>query len=220
MTLMEILLSNQDVSYQAFQRKLIPNIPPETILGIRTPCLRTLAKKMPDKSAFLTSLPHSCFEENQIHAFILENEKHFCTAVEQVGTFLPYVDNSATCDQLRPRVFRKHKEDLLPYIQKWLSSSHTYTIRFAIDMLMCHYLDDAYDLRYPQWVSQVSCEDYYVKMMQAWYFATALAKQYDTILPYLSERRLEPWVHKKTIQKAVESYRISPDQKVYLKTFR
>lgn len=220
MPLIEKLYSLQDETYQAFQAKLIPNIDPETIIGVRTPELRKLAKEMKDSSLFLSSLPHRYFEENQIHVFLLEKEPDFSLAVSRVEDFLPYVDNWATCDQLRPRVFRNHKAELLGYVKKWLASDHPYTIRYGIAMLMCHYLDADFDPVYLAWVASVQYEHYYVKMMAAWYFATALAKQYDAVLPYIENHRLEPWIHRKTIQKAIESYRITPEQKAFLRQFR
>lgn len=220
MSLTEALFALQDVDYRKFQQKLIPNIAPESIIGVRTPELRRLAKEMSERDAFLNALPHRYFEENQIHVFLLEREKDFSSAISKVERFLPYVDNWATCDQLRPKVFQKNKEPLLPYIQKWLASDHPYTIRYGIAMLMCHFLDDSFSEEYPAMVAQVQHRDYYVKMMVAWYFATALAKQYDAVFPYITDHRLEPWTHRKIIQKAVESYRITPEQKIVLKAYR
>ena len=212
------LFALQDESYRAFQRKLIPNIDPETIIGVRTPELRRLAKAVPDE--FRQELPHRFFEENQLHAFSLENMKDFGTTVEAVDAFLPCINNWATCDQLAPKVFRKHRAELLPYIRRWLESEHPYTVRYAVKMLMDHFLDRDFEISYPELVISVQSDDYYVRMMVAWYFATALAKQYDTVLPFLTENRLEKWIHNKTIQKAVESYRISREQKELLKQYR
>lgn len=212
------LFELQDPEYQAFQAKLIPNIAPATIIGVRTPDLRRLAKDV--DASFRMNLPHRYFEENQLHAFSLESMKDFDCVLREVEAFLPYVDNWATCDQLRPKVFAKHKEALLPHIRRWLDSSHVYTIRFGMGMLMCHYLEDSFDPEYPARVAAVQHEDYYVRMMQAWYFATALAKQYEAVLPYITDQRLEKWTHNKTIQKAVESYRITPEQKEFLKQYR
>ena len=169
---------------------------------------------------FLQDLPHHYFDENQLHAFIISEEKDFTRCMEQVDRFLPYVDNWATCDQLSPGVFKKNRPALVPYIRKWISSDETYTVRFAIGTLMQHFLDDAFDPEWPEVAAGVQSEEYYVKMMIAWYFATALAKQYDAVLPYLEEHRLDAWTHNKTIQKAVESYRITPEQKAYLKTLK
>lgn len=216
------LLPLCDSTYREFQARLIPNLPPEHILGVRTPQLRTIAKAMEEREreCYLATLPHTCFEENQIHAFLLEREKDFPKAVAYVESFLPYVDNWATCDQLNPKVFGKHRAELLPYLRRWLASEHTYTVRFAIGMLMRYYLDADFSPEYPALVAQAVCEEYYINMMVAWYFATALAKQYDAVIPYLREARLGTWVHQKTIQKAIESYRISEAKKQYLRTLR
>ena len=226
MTLQEIrerLLSMQDQKYRDFQVKLIPSVPPETVTGVRTPDLRKLAKELQaDGSAdlLIQTLPHDCFEENQLHAFILSDMKDYAACLDAVTRFLPYVDNWATCDQMSPKVFKKHKMELLPKIDQWLGSDKTYTVRFAIGMLMEHFLDDRFDPAYPELVASVHSEEYYVRMMAAWYFATALAKQYDTVLPYLENHRLDQWTHQKAIQKAVESYRIRPEQKEYLRSLR
>lgn len=214
------LLVRQDLKYKAFQEKLIPNIDPGTIIGVRTPELRQLAKEMGEGVAFKRALPHRYFEENQLHAFLLEGVKDFQKAIAEVEDFLPYVDNWATCDQLRPRCFKKHRRELLPHIRRWLDSDHVYTIRFGMGMLMCHYLEESFTPEFPELVASVRHDDYYVKMMAAWYFATALAKQYDAVLAYITGYRLESWTHNKTIQKAVESYRITPEQKEFLKKFR
>ena len=215
------LFELQDIPYRDFQAKLIPNIPPETMIGVRTPALRDLAKELVRSNSigsFLRELPHAYFDENQLHAFIISELKDFDTCLEEVERFLPQIDNWATCDQLSPKVFRKHKSALLPCIDQWLASGETYTVRFAIGMLMEHFLDDAFDPAYPEKVAAVRSEEYYINMMIAWYFATALAKQYDAVLPYIEKQRLSPWTHNKAIQKAVESRRITPEQKEYLKT--
>lgn len=214
------LLLHQDETYRQMQVKLIPNIPPETIIGVRTPVLRNLAKELEDREVFLKSLPHNCFEENQIHSFLLERGKDFHAVMREVEAFLPYVDNWATCDQLRPKCFAKHRQDLLPYLHSWISSDHFYTVRFGIGMLMVHFLDEDFSPEYLEIVASVRREDYYVRMMAAWYFATALAKQYDAALPYISGRKLDRWVHNKAIQKAVESYRVSTDHKKVLVQYR
>ncbi len=214
------LFALRDEKYRDFQQKLIPNIDPETIIGVRTPDLRRLAKELGEGESFKRDLPHEYFEENQLHAFLLEPGKDFCRTIREVEAFLPYVDNWATCDQLRPRCFAGHKAELLPYIRRWLESPHPYTIRFGMEMLMIHYLDDAFDRAYPEMVARVAHPDYYVMMMAAWYFATALAKQYEAVLPYITDRCLEAWTHNKAIQKAVESRRLTAEQKSYLKKFR
>ncbi|MBQ6348005.1 MAG: DNA alkylation repair protein [Clostridia bacterium] len=219
----EALFQLRDEEYRAFQVKLIPNIAPDTMIGVRTPALRSLAKQLyraGDCAAFLAELPHRCFDENQLHAFILSEMRDFETCIEETCRFLPYVDNWATCDQLSPKAFKKHRQQLPEYISVWLASGHTYTVRFAIGMLMAHFLDEAFDPEYLRTVSQVRSEEYYVRMMVAWYFATALAKQYDAALPYIEERRLDPWTHNKAIQKGVESNRIPDERKAYLKTLR
>lgn len=218
--LTKTLFSLQDEDYRRMQIRLIPNIPPESIIGVRTQELRRLAKEFEDAEPFLEKLPHGYFEENQVHGFLLERERDYETAVSRVEAFLPYVDNWATCDQLNPKIFQKHRDELLPHIRRWLASDHPYTIRFGMEMLMRNHLDDGFDPAYPELVASVQHEDYYVKMMAAWYFATALAKQYDAVLPYISEYRLEKWTHNKAIQKAVESYRITDDRKAILKKYR
>ena len=217
------LFEMRDEAYGVFQEKLIPTAPKDSFIGVCTPALRTFAKELHKSGAgeaFLQRLPHRYFDENQLHAFLISEEKDFDTCVKRVEAFLPYVDNWATCDQLSPKVFKKHRAELLPYIKKWIAASHPYTIRFGIRMLMQHGLDDAFDPAYPALVTNIRSEEYYVNMMIAWYFATALAKQYDAVLPYLTERRLSPWVHSKTIQKALESYQISEERKEFLKQLR
>jgi len=214
-----VLLSYQDIAYRDMQRRLIPTVDPETILGVRTPVLRQLARELEDGEAFRQKLPHRYFEENQIHAFLLEREKDFDKTVRAVEAFLPFVDNWATCDQLRPRAFRDH-ERLLPLISRWLASSEPYTVRFGLGMLMCHFLDGDFRPELLELAASVRREEYYVKMMVAWYFATALAKQYEATLPYITEHRLEPWTHNRTIQKAVESFRVPPEHKEFLKSCR
>ena len=217
------LFSLQDKNYAVFQSGLIPGRNPKDFIGVRTPELRTLAKEMKGEegiSLFLEDLPHKYFDENQLHAFIISEEKDFILCAEKVESFLPYVDNWATCDQLSPKVFRKHRKELLPYIKKWIKSNKTYTIRFGIGMLMQHYLDEDFDIKYPKMIAKIRSEEYYVNMMIAWYFATALAKQYDEVLPFIKDKKLDVWTHNKAIQKAIESRRISDEQKAYLRTLR
>ena len=224
MTIEEIraeLFRLQDPQYRGFQAKLIPTVDPKRMIGVRTPALRSLAKtlaKDPETEAFLRQLPHRYFDEDQLHAFLLSELKDFDRCLGEVERFLPYIDNWATSDQLSPKSFKKRKQALLPAIKGWLKSGHVYTVRFGIGMLMQHYLSEAFDPAYPAWVADIRSEEYYVNMMRAWYFATALAKQYEAALPYLQERRLDPWTHNKTIQKAVESYRVPAERKDYLKT--
>ncbi|MDO5133571.1 MAG: DNA alkylation repair protein [Eubacteriales bacterium] len=216
----EELFRMQDEKYRLFQGKLIPGVDPDTIIGVRTPDLRKLAKKLvknDDIDIFLRALPHKYFDENQLHAFIVSEMRDYASCLKSVNRFLPYVDNWATCDQMSPKVFKKHKKELPDSIREWLSAGDTYTVRFGIGMLMEHFLDESFDPLYPEMVAGIRSEEYYVRMMAAWYFATALAKQYEAALPYLEEQKLDPWTHNKTIQKACESYRISPEQKELLR---
>ncbi len=216
----EELLKLQDIEYRDFQSKLIPTVGVEYFIGVRTPDLRKLAKslaKRPNIDEFLQQLPHDYFDENQLHAFILSEMKDYEKCVEKLQEFLPYVNNWATCDQMSPKVFKKHKQELLPLIDSWIDSGNTYSIRFGIKMLMEHFLDDDFDLSYPEKVAAVRSEEYYVNMMIAWYFATALAKQYDSIIPFIENKELDVWCHNKAIQKSIESYRITPEQKEYLR---
>lgn len=211
----------QDGAYREFQIKLIPTVRPETVIGVRTPALRALAKQFAgrgDIDEFLSALPHEYFDENQLHAFIVSAQKDFSRCMSEVNAFLPYVDNWATCDQMSPKVFRKHRPELLAQIRMWLGSDKTYTVRFAVGMLMEHFLDEDFDPEYPKLVAQIRSEDYYINMMRAWYFATALAKQYEAVLPYIEERRLDVWTHNKAIRKSIESRRITSEQKTYLRS--
>ena len=217
------LFEMRDEGYTALQIKLIPTARPDSFIGVRTPALRAFARELyknGEGEAFLRALPHRYFDENQLHAFLLSEEKDFEKCADGVEVFLPYVDNWATCDQLSPKAFKKHREELLLYIKRWLNDSHPYTVRFALGMLMEHYLDEAFDPAYPALVAAVRSEEYYVNMMIAWYFATALAKQYDAVFPYIVEKRLPAWVHNKSIQKALESRRVSPERKETLKQYR
>ena len=221
--IIEQLFTLQDPSYGNFQGGLIPTLEPDRVIGVRTPALRKLAKQLAkedDTAAFMQKLPHYYFEENQLHAFILSEERDFDRCLAATEKFLPYVDNWATCDQMSPKVFKKHTDELLVSIRKWIHSSHTYTVRFAIGMLMRYYLDEKFATEYLDLAAAVESEEYYVKMMVAWYFATALAKQYDATIPYIENQKLEPWTHNKTIQKAVESYRIDEEKKEYLKSLK
>ena len=218
--LSDVLFKNQDEAYRQMQVRLLPNIAPDTIIGVRTPVLRGIAKEMEDRYHFLKALPHSCFEENQIHCFLLEREKDFGFVISEIELFLPYVDNWATCDQLRPQCFRKNRKALLPYIRKWIASDEPFTIRFGIGMLMVHFLDDGYDKTLLELPASVDSEEYYVRMMIAWFFATALAKQYADALPYITAHRLDKWTHNKTIQKAIESDRVTPEHKKELVGYR
>ena len=217
--ILEKIVALQDKSYQAFQSKLMPTVPSEKIIGVRTPMLRKLAKEISgtkQAESFLNSLPHKYYEENNLHAFLVENIKDYDTALVETEKFLPYIDNWATCDCFCPKVFAKHKEELLIPIRRWLNSDKIYTVRYAMGMLMRYYLDEEFRTEYLGWVADVHSEEYYLNMMRAWYFATALAKQPEAALPWLTTRRLDTWTHNKTIQKAVESFRITPEMKQQL----
>ena len=219
----ERLIALRDPEYGEFSRKLFPDADAGRILGVRSPALRQLAKQLRKEDlaeAFLSDLPHLYLEENNLHSSLLSGEKNLPRLMEGLDRFLPCIDNWATCDTLRPVAFRKHPPELPGKIRRWLDSGETYTVRFGLGMLMSFYLDEAFSPEYPDWASGVDSEEYYVKMMVAWYFATALAKQYDAAVPYLKENRLDPWTHNKTIQKAVESFRVPEEHKAYLRTLR
>nr|WP_330367501.1 DNA alkylation repair protein [Butyrivibrio sp. AE3006] len=219
----EELFKHQDIKYRDFQVKLIPGTDPDDMIGVRTPELRKLAKqyaKADGIDEFLDDLPHKYFDENQLQAFIISGMKDYDLCMEKLCQFLPYVDNWATCDQMSPKIFKKHKEELLKKIDEWIVSDKTYTVRFAIGMLMEHFLDDDFDMKYPEMVAKVRSDEYYINMMIAWYFATALAKQYDSIIPFIENKKLDVWTHNKAIQKSIESYRITPEQKEYLKSLK
>ena len=219
----EDLLKNVDIQFQSFQIKLIPNIDPNTILGIRTPILKELAKKYYANSnidEFLRDLPHKYFEENQLHSFILSLYKDYDKLINDINIFLPCIDNWATCDQLIPKIFKRNKDKLLKEIDEWLKSDLIYTKRFAIEMLMSYFLDDSFDLKYAIYISNIQSEEYYLNMMIAWYFSFALIKQYDKVIGIIESKQMSKWVQNKTIQKAIESFRVSDEHKEYLKTLR
>lgn len=219
----EKLFALQDLSYRQFQAKLMPTVDPDRIIGVRMPALRKLAKELKstaEAEAFLAALPHQYYDENNLHGLLLCARSGYEETVSGLEAFLPHVDNWATCDLLSPRAFRAHPPQLPEQIRRWLDSGDTYTVRFGLEMLMSFYLDECFRPEYLDWAAEVKNEEYYVRMMVAWYFATALAKQYDAALPYLTDRRLEQWTHNKTIQKAVESYRITPEQKEALRALR
>ena len=214
------LFEMQDVQYREFTAKLIPTVSPERIIGVRTPDLRKYAAELSrteDAAVFMAALPHRYHEENTLHGFLIERIADYDACVAALDAFLPYVDNWATCDSIRPRCFKRNLSRLIGEIRRWMASEQTYTVRFGIEMLMCHYLDAAFDPVYLDWVADLRSEEYYVNMMIAWFFATALAKQWDAALPVIEARRLDPWVHNKAIQKAVESYRIPADRKNLLR---
>ena len=219
----EDLFANQDVKYRDFQSKLTPTIEANTAIGVRTPVLRKLAKaysKRQDVDDFLADLPHKYFDENQLHAFILSEIKDFDECIGKLESFLPFVDNWATCDQMSPKCFKKNHEKLLPYLNKWIKSDDTYTVRFAIVTFMSHFLDDDFDEGYLKLVSDIKSDEYYINMAIAWYFATALAKQYDKTIPYIENKTLDVWTHNKAIQKSIESYRVTAEHKEYLKSLK
>lgn len=219
----EKLFSMQDLKYKEFHSKLMPTVDSDLVIGVRTPELRKFAKRfMKTEMAeeFLEKLPHKYYEENNLHAFMISSLKDFDETVERLNVFLPFVDNWATCDMMRPVLFKNHRRELLCEIEKWLESEKPYIVRFAIEMLMVHFLKDDFDVSYPQKVAEIRSDEYYVRMMVAWYFATAIAFQYEKILPFIENKKLDPWTHNKAIQKAVESYRITAEQKEYLKELK
>lgn len=215
------LFELQDKEYQKLQYKIIPNV--DNIIGVRTPELRKLAKQLIKENnykSFLKNLPHKYFDENQLHAFIISEIRDYDECIKYISEFLPYIDNWATCDQMSPKILKKHKEELIKYIKLWIKSKKTYTIRFGIGMLMKYFLDENFNKTYLELVSKIISNEYYVNMMIAWFFATALAKQYEETIKYIENKNLDIWVHNKTIQKAIESYRIKESQKEYLRTLK
>lgn len=221
MNICEELFKLKDEEYKKFHAKLIPNISPEFIIGVRTPVLRKFAKdfyKTGEYGDFLNRLPHKYYDENNLHAFLVEQIKDFNTALAETEKFLPYIDNWATCDMFMPKVFKKNKDKL--HITQWTASEKTYTVRFGIKCLMSFYLDEDFDTKYLDTAAEIDSDEYYVNMMIAWYFATALAKQYEKTVPYIEKNRLKPPIHNKAIQKAAESGRISKETKEYLKKFK
>ena len=221
--ILSVLFENKDEKYREFTSSLNPSVSINDFIGVRVPIIRALSKSIKGTeiaSEFLKSLPHRYLEENHLHGFLIEHERDFSTALSEIIRFLPYIDNWATCDCIRPKVFKKHPSELLPYIKQWLQSNHTYTVRYAIGLLLSFYLDDEFDKEHLSMVSQVSSDEYYVNMMIAWYFATALVKQYEHAIPYIENAVLQKWTHNKTIQKACESYRVSDTHKAYLRTLK
>lgn len=217
------LKNNSEEKYRDFTAKLIPNIDKEKIIGVRTPKVRALAKALRGSEVsydYLGDLPHKYLEENNLHGFLIEYERDFSRAISLTESFLPYIDNWSTCDTSRPKVFKKHLDLLYPYIKKWIKSSHEYTVRYAIGLLLSFYLDERFEKAHLGLVASVKSDEYYVKMMAAWYFATALAKQYNSALPYIENRVLDKWTHNKTIAKACESFRVISSHKAYLRTLK
>ncbi len=217
------LFELQDLKYKEFHQKLMPTVNSDKVIGIRTPVLRKFAKefnKREEAKSFLKNLPHKYYEEDNLHAFLLEQIKDYNVLIEELNKFLPFVDNWATCDMMRPKILKKHKPELLEDIKRWLNSKDTYAIRFAVNCLMNYYLEEDFKPEYLHLVKNIESEEYYINMVRAWYFATALAKQYDETIKVLENNELDKWTHNKTIQKAVESYRITKEQKEYLKTLK
>ena len=217
------LFALKDEKYKEFQKKLIPTVDENTVIGVRTPVLRKYAKDVsgtPGAVIFMQTLPHEYYEENNLHGMLIETMKDYDECIAYLDEFLPYVDNWATCDLISPRVFKKHKDELLVKIKEWMASDRVYTIRFGMEMLMTHFLDEDFKPEYLGMAANVHSKEYYVNMMIAWFFATALAKQYEASLPYIENHCMDRWTHNKTIQKAIESYRITDEQKRYLKSLK
>ena len=223
MTVLNSLKAQEDKDFKEFQSKLVPNIDPATIIGVRTPQMKQIAKQYfgtKEGNAFLKKLPHKYYEENMVHFFMIAMIKDFDECTAAVEEFLPYIDCWPVCDQSSPKVYKKNHDKLLPFIQKWIGSEHVYTARFGMRMLMNEFLDADFKKEYLKLVADKQGDDYYLKMMIAWYFATALAKQYDAAIIYIEKHKLDPWVHRKAIQKAVESYRVTEEHKNYLKSLK
>ncbi len=213
------LLSNADDGYKNFSSSLMPTVAKDKVIGIRIPFLRKYAKTLTEveTKGFISDLPHKYYEENNLHAFLIEKIGDFDQTIKALDEFLPYVDNWATCDSMNPKILGKNRGQLLPIIDRYISSEHTYTVRYGIGLLMRYFLGEGFKDEYAKRVAAINNEDYYVKMMQAWYFATALASNFEEILPFLTQKSLSPWVHNKTISKAIESYRMDKDKKEFLK---
>lgn len=223
MSIQSMLFDLQDEEYALFQSKLVPTIPQETIIGVRTPKARSLAKEIMRKGnakEFLHALPHDYYDENILQALLISEIKDYDECIEEIKCFLPYVDNWAVCDAMSPKVFTRHRKKLIDATKVWAESDQTYTCRFGLRMLMNHYLDDDFLPEYLEIPASIRSKDYYVQMMIAWYFATALAKQWEATFPYLSEKRLSLDVHNTTIQKALESRRIIDEKKACLKCLK
>lgn len=218
-----ILFAHRDPKYAEFIAKLIPTLPKESFIGVRSPEYRKIRKELPEESAvnaFLAALPHPFYEENILHSMLLCDIKDYAVCIEKVEQFLPYVDNWAVCDGLNPPVFQKHPEEIREKIRSWIASDRPYTQRFGMHILMSLFLDERFEPSLLDLPAALRSDEYYVNMMTAWLFAEALAKQWDAAIPYLKEKRLDKWTHNKAIQKAIESYRITDGQKDYLRTLR
>ena len=217
------LFTMQDLKYRDFHAKLMPTVDKDSVIGVRVPMLRAYAKKFgktEEAKQFLEILPHQYYEENNLHGLLIDQMKDYELCIEELIRFLPYINNWATCDILSVKAVKGHLDSYIKNIYQWLESDYTYTIRFGINMLMRYYLEEEFKIEYPEKVAAIRSEEYYVNMSRAWYFATALAKKYDQVLPFLEEQKMDVWTHNKTIQKAIESYRITPEQKEYLRTLK
>ena len=217
------LFTMQDLKYRDFHAKLMPTVDKDSVIGVRVPMLRAYAKKFgktEEAKQFLEILPHQYYEENNLHGLLIDQMKDYELCIEELIRFLPYINNWASCDILSVKAVKGHLDSYIKNIYQWLESDYTYTIRFGINMLMRYYLEEEFKIEYPEKVAAISSEEYYVNMARAWYFATALAKKYDQVLPFLEEQKMDVWTHNKTIQKAIESYRITPEQKEYLRTLK
>ena len=217
------LFAMQDLKYRDFHAKLMPTVDKDSVIGVRVPMLRAYAKKFgktEEAKQFLEILPHQYYEENNLHGLLIDQMKDYELCIEELIRFLPYINNWATCDILSVKAVKGHLDSYIKNIYQWLESDYTYTIRFGINMLMRYYLEEEFKIEYPEKVAAIRSEEYYVNMVRAWYFATALAKKYDQVLPFLEEQKMDVWTHNKTIQKAIESYRITPEQKEYLRTLK
>lgn len=223
LSLRENLFELRDLKYRDFHSRLIPSVPKEQVIGIRTPVLRKFAKeyvKTEEAAEFIKILPHEYYEENNLHMLIISAIRDYEMCIAEIERFLPFIDNWATCDMPVPRCFYENKEDVLERAKRWIKSDEAFTVRYGIGVLMSMFLDEDFDPEYPRLVASVRSEQYYVNMMIAWYFATALAKKWDEVIPFIEKRQLDKWTHNKAIQKAVESYRITSEQKAYLKSLK
>ncbi len=223
MNIRETLFRYAETEYRDFQAKLMPTVPKDKILGVRTPILRKLAKELcgsEEADSFIKTLPHKYYEEDNLHSFLIEKIKDFDRCLFEVERFLPYIDNWATCDCMSPAVFKKNRDEILHAADRWLESTHIYTVRYGIGVYMKYFLDENFKEEYLKKIAKSESDEYYINMMRAWYFATALAKQYDATIPYIENRLLDEWTHRKTIQKASESYRISPEKKEHLRNLK
>lgn len=221
--LQEKLFTLQDIEYKAFHSKLIPTVNPDTVIGIRSPVLRKFADefyKTEDAEAFLKELPHKYYEENNLHAFLLEKITDYLTLIKELNIFLPFVDNWATCDMMKPKIFKKHKPLLIKDIEKWLKSKNTYEVRYGIVCLMTYFLESDFKKEYLIWIVDIKSDEYYINMARAWFFATALTKQYSSTVKIIENKMLDKWTHNKAIQKACESYQVADEQKENLRKLK